>query len=330
MALTQEQITFAGVYGELKHVANRFFTRRIKNGKIPFLTNAQTISYEEVKKELKKAKILRREEEFPVAKIGGSVVKAVTPEVIKESITFLPTDQLNRQPGEQICINGKVVDKRTYERDRRISTIKQSIETVAEEISSSVFLKGLYKSPDTLNEVKYTFNTAETVNKSDIADWAIWITKQVSDFSKDRKVQPTEILVGENIFNDILQTYNASSNKIIPATATRKITEDGQWELHLGLFGFDFVMLPQATDTEGKTIDTKNLIMIYNDQAYIPAYAGLVNVIGGETIMEAVDVLIRETPANPKTGIKETLGESAYCPIITNPSLIKQYKVTGL
>ena len=44
MALTQEQITFAGVYGELKHVANRFFTRRIKNGKIPFRTNAQTIS----------------------------------------------------------------------------------------------------------------------------------------------------------------------------------------------------------------------------------------------------------------------------------------------
>lgn len=330
MALTQEQIVMAGVYGEIRHVANRFFTRRIKNGKIPLLTNAETISYEEVKKELKKAKILRREEEFPIAKIGGSVVKSVTPEVIKESIPFFPKDQLNRQPGEQIFIGGRLIDKRTYERDRRISTIKQSIEAITEEISTSVFLKGLYKSPDTLNEVKYTFNAAETVNKSDIVDWAIWTTKQVNDFSKDRKVQPTEILVGENVFNDILQTYNASSNKIIPATATRKITEDGQWELHLELFGFDFVMLPQATDTEGKTIDTKNLMMMYNDQAYYPAYAGVVNVVGTEAIMEATEVLIRETPPHPKTGIRETLGESAYCPIITNPSLIKQFKITGL
>jgi|GEM_PF-5238468 len=330
MALTQEQITFIGVYNEIPHVVNRFFTRRIKNGKIPFITNMETISFEEVKKQLKKAKILKREEEFPVAKTGGSVVKAVTPEVIKESMICLPTDQINREPGEATYINGRVVDKRTYERDRRIAAIKQSIEIVTEEISAGVFLKGKYKSPDTTNETEFTYPTPESVTRASIKEWAIWFTKKINDFSKDKKVQVTEILVGENVFNDILATYNASSNKVIPASAKRVKTEDEQWELHLEAFGFDFVMTPQATDTEGNAIDTKDSIMLYNTQAFLPAYAGVVNVVGEEATMEAIDVLIRETPADKKTGIKETLGESAYCPIITNPTLIKTYKVTGL
>lgn len=328
--LTAQQQAFIGVYGKIPHVTNRFFTRRIKKGKIPYITNMKTINFEELESFSKKAKILQREAEFPLIKLNGSKIQAVTPEVIKIAFPFEPEDQLNREPGQPIYINGKKVDNRTFERDRRIAGIKQAIETVSEEISAGIFLKGSYKSIDTQNEVTYTYPVATSVARATIEDWAIWFTKQINEFSKKRKVQVTEILVGENVFNDILKTYNATSNKIIPANARRVNTEDGQWELHLEVFGFDFTMIPQVTDTEGNPIDMSNSIMFYNELAFLPAYAGVRNVVNGVASMEAIDVLIRETSANEKTGLAETLGESAFCPMVINPTLVKQIKVTGL
>lgn len=331
MALTQEQEAMVGVYGQVPHVVNRFFTRRIKKGKIPFLTNMQTINFEVVEDFARKAKILQRGAEFPKAKLNGSAIKAVTPEVIKDSFPFFATDELNRQAGMPVYVNGKKVDNRTYERDRRIAGLKQSIETVQEEISAGVFLKGTYKSPDTKNEVKYTFPSEKTIAKTAVGDdWAIWLTKQVNEFTKNRKVSVSEILVGEKIFNDLVKSYNAISNQIVPASVKRVQTEDGDFELHFNPFGFDLVMIPQVTDTEGNSIDFSDKIVFYNDLAYLPAYAGVTNVVNGIASFEAIDVLVRETSADQKTGEAETLGESAYCPLVVNPSLVKVVKITGL
>ena len=330
MALTQQQEAMVGVYGQLPHVVNRFFTRRIKRGKIPYITNMTTINYEVLKEFVRKAKILQRGAEFPIAKLNGSVIKSVTPEVIKDSFPFFVTDELNRQAGMSIYVNGKKVDNTTYERDRRIAGLKQSIETVQEEISAGVFLKGTYKSPDTKNEVKYDFAKETSVAKTAVGDWAIWLTKQINEFTKKSKVPVSEILVGEKIFNDLLKTYNAVSNKVIPAQVNRVKTEDGDFELHFNAFGFDLVMIPQISDTEGNTIDFSDKIIFYNDLAYLPAYAGVLNVVNGVASMEAIDTIIRETDADRETGEAKTLGESAYCPIVVNPSLIKIVKITGL
>lgn len=89
-------------------------------------------------------------------------------------------------------------------------------------------------------------------------------------------------------------------------------------------------MIPQVTGTDGALIDCSKKIVIYNDLAFLPAFAGLVNVTDGVSTMEAIDVLIRETSANEKTGEAETLGESGYCPIVVNPSLIKIIEVQDL
>lgn len=330
MALTQKQEAWIGVYGTIPNVVNRFFTRRIAKGKIPYVTNLETIVFEQVEKFVRKSKILQRGSEFPKAKLNGSSIKSVTPEIIKDSFPFFPTDGINKQAGQPVYVNGKKVDNFTYERDRRIAGLKQSISTTIEEISAGVFLKGSYKSPDTTNEVTYTFPTNKTIAKADIEDWAIWTTKSVNEFTKNRKVSVTEVLVGEKVFYEILKAYNTSSNKVIPAQAEKVTTSDGDYELHLRVFGFDFVMIPSVTDTEGKLIDFSTKILFYNSLAYLPTYAGLVNVVNGKPSMEAIDVLIRETSANEKTGEAETLGESGYCPIIVNPSLIQVYNVTGL
>lgn len=330
MALTKQQEEFIGVYGKLPHVVNRFFTRRIKKGKIPFVTNMQTIVFEEVEKFVRKAKILQRGAEFPIAKLNGSKIKSVTPEIIKDSFPFFATDELNRQPGMPVYVNGQKVDNKTYERDRRIAGLKQSIDTLSEEISAGVFLEGKYVSPDTQNEVTFTYPSAKSVAKTDIKDWAIWFTQKVNEFSKDRKVSVSEILVGEKIFYDILQAYNKASNKAITVSPKRVQTEDGQFELQLDVFGFIFTLIPKVTNTQGQVINFDDKIMFYNDLAFLPTYAELVNVVGGVPTMEAIDVLIRETSANEKTGEAETLGESGYCPIIVNPSLIDVIQVTGL
>ena len=331
MALTAQQIAMIGVYGKLPNGVTNFFTRRIARGVIPFITNMTTISFEEVEKFAKNAKILQRGAEFPTAKLNGSIIKAVTPEVIKSSIPFFAEDQLNRQAGQTIYINGKQVDNRTYERDRRISLIKQSIETVREEISAGVMLQGTYKSPDTGNEVKFNkFPTGTSIAKTTVKNWSIFTTKKINEFNKENKVQVSEILVGENVFYDIIKDYNTQANVMFPATPKRIQTEDGQWELQVEAFGFTYILIPSTVNTEGTEIDTKNYFMIFNDQAFLPTYAGVVNVENGVATMEAIDTLVRETPADSKTGISETLGESAYCPVIPNPSLINLFKITGI
>lgn len=331
MALNAQQVAWLGIYAGLPMTVTQFFVRRIAEGKIPFVTNAKTIDYEEIKDHVVKAKILKRGEKFPVSKLNGSVIKGVTPEVIKDSIPFTPYDTLNRLPGQEVYINGTKVDHKKYEEDKRIAYLKVSIPVVQEEIAAGVFLEGKYVSPDTGNEVTYTAYPSEDVAVTEIKEWGIWTTLKVGEFTKDTKVRVDEILVGKDVFYKILTDYNKSSNKVVTVTPSRIQTKDGDYELHLNIFGFNFVMIPDAADTQGKLIDTSNWFQLRNNGAVIPAFAGVVNVDEkGESTLEATDLIIRQTKADQETGEAKQLGESAYCPIVVNPNVVKTYKITGL
>lgn len=330
MALNAQQIAWLGIYNDLPMTVTTFFLRRIARGKIPYVVNTKSIDYEEVKKHAIKAKILKRGEKFPTSRLNGSVIKGVTPEVIKDSIPFTPYDALNRLPGQEVYINGKKVDHKKYEEDKRIASLKVSVPVVQEEIAAGVFLEGKYVSPDTGNEVTYTAYPNESVAVADIKEWGIWTTTKINEFITENKVRVDEILVGKDVFYKILTDYNKSSNKVITATPKRVQTQDGDYELHLDVFGFNYVMIPDTTDTQGKAIDTANWFQLRNDAAVIPAFAGVVNVVNGQSTLEAADLIIRETPADPETGEAKTLAESAYCPIVVNPNIVKTYKVTGL
>lgn len=330
MALNAQQIAWLGIYNDLPMTVTTFFLRRIARGKIPYVVNTKSIDYEEVKKHAIKAKILKRGEKFPTSRLNGSVIKGVTPEVIKDSIPFTPYDALNRLPGQEVYINGKKVDHKKYEEDKRIASLKVSVPVVQEEIAAGVFLEGKYVSPDTGNEVTYTAYPSENVAVADIKEWGIWTTTKINEFITENKVRVDEILVGKDVFYKILTDYNKSSNKVITATPKRVQTQDGDYELHLEVFGFNYVMIPDTTDTQGNAIDTANWFQLRNDAAVIPAFAGVVNVENGQSTLEAADLIIRETPADPETGEAKTLAESAYCPIVVNPNIVKTYKVTGL
>lgn len=330
MALNAQQIAWLGIYGDLPTSVAQFFVRRIARGKIPYVVNTKTIDYEEVKNHVVKAKILKRGEKFPVSKLNGSVIKGVTPEVIKDSIPFTPYDALNRLPGQEVYINGKKVDHKKYEEDKRIASLKVSIPVVQEEIAAGVFLEGKYVSPDTGNEVTYTKYPTEDVAVADIKEWGIWTTGIMNKFTRETKTRVDEILIGKDVFYKIMADYNKSSNKLVAASPTRVQTPDGDYELHLNVFGFNFVLIPDTTDTQGNPIDTANWFQLRNDAAVIPAFAGVVNVDNGVSTLEAADLIIRETPADNETGEAKTLAESAYCPIVVNPNIVKTYKVTGL
>lgn len=330
MALNAQQIAWLGIYGDLPTTVTQFFVRRIARGKIPYIVNTKTIDYEEVKDHVVKAKILKRGEKFPVSKLNGSVIKGVTPEVIKDSIPFTPYDALNRLPGQEIYINGKKVDHKKYEEDKRIASLKISVPVVQEEIAAGVFLEGKYVSPDTGNEVTYTQYPSENVAATDIKEWGIWTTEIINKFTKETKTRVDEILVGKDVFYKMIADYNKTSNKVVAASPARIQTPDGDYELHLSVFGFNFVLIPDTVDTQGNPIETSNWVQLRNDGAVIPAFAGVVNVDKGVSTMEAADLIIRETPADSETGEAKTLAESAYCPIVVNPNIVKTYKVTGL
>lgn len=327
--LNKKQEVWIGVYNGLPMPCSQFFFRRIAQGKIPFITNGTTIVFEEIKKHAVKAKILKRGDKFPTATVDGSVIKSVTPEVIKDSVSFTPYDSLNRQPGQQVYVNGKKINNEDYERDRRMSTLKSSISSVQEEIAASVFLQAKYVSPDTKNEVTYTPYKKETIAKTEIKDWGLWTAEVAGKFQKETKMRVDEILVGSNIFYAILSEYN-NQKKVMTATPSRVETADGDYELHLNIFGFTYILLPPATDTDGTEIITENWFQLRNNSAVIPAFAGVVNVENGQSTLEGIDVLIRETNADQETGEAKTLAESAYCPIVVNSNAVLTYEITGL
>lgn len=320
-----------GVYNDLPYQVVRFFMRRLAKGTIPYLTNSKTLTYEELTDFAKKAKILKRGEKFPSAKLEGSVIRAVTPEVIKDAIPFEADDQLNRQEGAAIYFGGKKIDNATYERDKRIASLKLTITTVQEEIATGVFLKGMYKSPATGNKVEYVnFPTGKNIAVATVKDWGVWLAKMMNAFVRAKKVRVDEILVGEDVFYAIINSYNLNKDNAISVSPTKKTTEDGDFELTINIFGIDITMIPPANDTEGKPIVTNEWVMLYNNNAYLPAFSGVKNVVKGVSSMEAVDILIRETSADEETGDSKTLAESGYCPVVTNPKLIEIYKMTGL
>jgi hypothetical protein len=295
------------------------------------MTNAITINYEEIKNHAIKAKILKRGEKFPVAKLDGSVVKSVTPEMIKDSIPFSAYDSINRMPGQFIYVNGQKIDQAKYEEDKRISALKTSVTVVQEEISAGVFLQGKYVSPDTGNEVAYTPYQCEEIAVTEIKEWSIWASEVTQKFTNLTKVRVDEILVGKDVFYKILADYNKSSNKVMnTVTPSRIQTADGDFELHINVFGFNFIMIPGATNPKGENIETNNWFQLRNDAAVIPAFAGVVNVNKGVSTLEAIDVIIRETAADDETGGAKTLAESGYCPVVVNPNIVKTYKITGM
>lgn len=329
--LNAQQIALLGVYGAAKPVVTTFYLRRILSNKMPYITNMETIAYEEIEKYVRQAHILRRGDKFPVTMLNGSVIKSVTPEVLKDSVPFKAGDMLNRQPGQYVFINGMKVDNRQYEQDRRVEKLKVSLLTAKEAISASVFLKGTYMSKQTNNKVTYTYPTAKTVTKATLEKFEKWLIDEMNDFVKTTNAPVTEILIGANIFNFLRELYNPSSNEIMgKAQITINKAEDGQEEMSIKVMGKTFTLFGPAYDVKGDPINTDDEIMFYNTAAFLPAYAGVVNVLNGVSMMEAVTELLRELPADPETGESKTLIESSYCPIIVNSGYIKTYKVTGL
>lgn len=329
MALTRQQEAFLQVYNEMPAVVFMFFYRRIMKGTIPFMTNSETINYDVVKDKAVKAKILRRGDQFPVVTSRGFKRDAVTPEVLKESVPFFPEDQLKMTPGS-VYIGGVKIDNRKYQEDKRLEIIKQSLSTTQEEIAASVFLQGKYTSPDTNNTVTYTgFPTGSSVAFTDIKDFTVWFTTIKNAFLKAGKQMPSEVLVGQKVFEAIINKYNSNNSNAIKITTSSIMTPDGE-EMHANIGGHNIVMMPQGTDASGATIDNSTWVMLYHDNAYQPAFAGVRNVVSGTAMLEATDVLIRETAANEETAEAKTLGESAYCPVVTNLNLIKLYKLTGI
>lgn len=329
--LNVQQVSLLGIYGAAKPNVTTFYLRRILANKMPYITNMPTIAYEEIEKYVRQAHILRRGDKFPVATLNGSILQAVTPEVIKDSIPFFPLDMVNRQAGQYVYINGTKVDNRQYEQDRRVEKLKVSTLTTKEAISASVFLTGKYKSKQTKNTITYTYPTATSVAKTTIEDFEKWLIDEMNEFVKKNNVSVSEILIGSKILKFLKELYNPSSNEIMgKAQITTTKAEDGQEELSIKIMGKTFTMFGPAYDTEGNEINTDDRMTFYHTNAFLPAYAGVVNVLNGTAVMEAVTELLRETPADPETGEAKTLIESAYCPIIVNPGYIKNYKVTGL
>lgn len=330
--INTQQIAWSGIYNLIKPTIRKYFFKKINAGTSPYMTNMESIAYDEVEKTARQAHILRREDKFPVVQLNGSATRAVKPEVLKDSIPFSAADQTVVQPRNLTLYKGNVVDYRTYERDARLEKLRNSIDAAQEAIATDVFLTGKYKSKQTGDTVTYTFpSTTSITAATDFTNPVMWFSDMQNTFNDDSKLTIGHMLVGQKVFEYIIDKYNVRSNQVEGQTRIRSEKDsDGFINMYIDLFGYTIELLPNGYGVDEKKIDTSKLIYIYNDAAFLPAYAGVTNVTGGKASREIADVLIRETQADEETGYAKTLAESAYCPIVVYPKAIKIFKVTDL
>lgn len=327
--ITKEQISFLEVFQIAPVAAQNFFTTLLAMGVSPYTTITDTIAYDEVKKVLAEAKILPRGAKFPIGKQDGKTRKAVTPDIIKSSIPFSSADGLEDVKGT-VVMNGKPIDRKDKKRNERIQKIKLGITQSTESIAAEMFFNQTY-SPEQGSAIKFT--TAKAVAKSytstNTERFEDYARKQEQAYQVANYVYPTHRFIGADIFNQLIANEEAKQS---PVTITQIGVETiGNTEVQFLIKnGKKFYVLPSAVDAKGNAISTDGLFILYNNNAIIPGYVGLNNVVGGIASMEEADVLVRETLADQETGYAKTLGESGYIPILVNPTMIWKHTITGV
>ncbi|MBN1469535.1 MAG: hypothetical protein JXM74_04675 [Fusobacteriaceae bacterium] len=327
--ITKEQISFLEVFQIAPVAAQNFYTTLLATGVSPYTTITDTIAYDEVEKVMAEAKILPRGAKFPIGKQEGKIRKATTPDIIKSSIPFGSADGLEDIKGS-IVIGGKPVDRKDKKRNERIQKIKLGITQSTEAIATEMFFNQTY-SPEQGKPIKFTSATAiakeyKSTNTERFEDFA---RVQEQKYQQKNYMYPTHRFIGADIFNQLIANEESKNS---PVSITQIGVEMiGNTEVQFLIKnGKKFYVLPSGVDAKGKAISTDGLFILYNNNAIIPGYVGLNNVVGGIASREEADVLIRETTADEETGDAKTLGESGYIPILVNPGMIWKHTITGV
>lgn len=327
--ITKEQISYLEVYQIAPIATQDFYFRLLAMGVSPYTTISDTIAYDEVKKVMAEAKILPRGAVFPIGKQDGKERKAVTPDIIKSSIPFGSADGLEDIKGS-VVMNGKPIDRKDKKRNERIQKIKLGITQTLEAISAEMFFKQTY-SPEQGSPIKFTSAKliSKTFEQENIERFEDYARVQEQEYQKENYMYPTHRFIGADIFNQIIKVEEEKNS---PITITQiGVEQMGNTEVqYLIKNGRKFYVLPSAIDAKGNAINTEGLFILYNNNAIIPGYVGLTNVVDGKASMIEADVLIRETPADSETGYSKTLGESGYIPILVNPKMIWKHSITGV
>jgi len=327
--MTGEQISYLEIYQIAPVAAQKFYFALLGTGVSPYTTITDTIAYDEVQKVLAEAKILPRGAKFPIGKQDGKIRKAVSPDVIKSSIPFGSADGLQDVVGT-VVINGKPIDRKDKNRNDRIQKIKLGITQSQEAISAEMFFNQTY-SPEQGSVIKFT--SAKAIAKAFAAGnterFEDYVRTQEEEYQTENALYPSHRFIGYDIFNQWITNEEAKNSPItVSQIGVEKLGDTEIQYIIKG--GKKFHVLPSARDAKGKQISTDGLFILYNNNAIIPGYAGLNNVINGKGVMEEADLIIRELSADEETGYAKTLGESAYIPILVNPKMIWKHKITGV
>lgn len=310
---------------------SKFFQRRIENMKAPFVTNAKVIHFEEVENYATYLQILRRYDKHPILQRPGGSFGSIKPDVIKGAELIEPDDTLAQQPGTNQIINGKIINSSQVEKDRKIQKIKTSYELTKEEMCKNVFLVGKLTSRETGQPWTFTSGyTGENFTTAQLtAEFETVITDIKNDYLKKNNVPIHEFLVGQKWFNLLKELYNPRSNEIMGKAYMGKVKNaDGVDEIFIDILTDRFTLLPSQTLWDGTKVDTSGWLYAYHPFAFIPCYAGVVNVVNGQGMLVAAQAQLREIKIDEETGIKKILFDSAFLPVGIRPELVNIHKMT--
>lgn len=325
--MTKKQAELIGVFSAIPAKAiDTYYLDKFNN---VFTTIGETIQYDELGTELISLGIIRRGTELPKIKVDGFTRNSVTPDIIGGKSTFTTNDLLQLQPGQvETVVNGQIVNNYQAIVDRHLTKLKIGYLNTATTMAAEVFLKGKCKLPDSnaVIDYGYTEPTEKTFKKKEI-DWTKFVLELVEEYRKENKIYPTTIEVDSEIFKEMIQN-DVFRDQVKAFNHGNLKTSNGRpAQPVINILGYDVKSLVPAVDSDGKEIDTKNLIYVSSNVEFVKGYTGIpyaednkLKIFSGEYF---VDEITKKDPDSVSIGL-----QSGFVPIIPIAKRVMRYKLT--
>ncbi|WP_064610394.1 major capsid protein [Streptobacillus moniliformis] len=316
-------------YGlDITKTVRKYFSNKFKND---YTTVNTVIKYDDLIHSLSLLEVVPRDTKAPILKQDGFVRKTVEPDVIKGTQVITPEELSKMQAGQvETYIKGEKVNNSDIVYNRKMQALKIAYERTVEAMATDLYLNGKLVFKNSGNE--FTIGSDDEISVTEkqftkkTEEFTTFLIDLITKFEKENTVLPNTIEIGTDLFKYLMSDETFS--RTIRTFNHGGINKGDNSEYPtFGLLNYQIKVLPLATGVDGKTIETKNLLILSNDSEFTNVYAGLGVKEGDKVKMIEADVYINEKAEDDPVRQKITL-QSAYMPIIPLPKRVKRYKVT--
>ena len=253
------------------------------NKNAPFMTISDSYNMQDLISEMVTLSIVPRGTKAPDIKINGHRTSNVRPDIIKGSATLTALENLEIQAGQTaMFFNGQVIENGQYLDEKKLGMLKSGYVNTKASMCAELFLTQKITLP--ISKAKVDFGSYTAIAKTftkGTNNWEIFFLDLIDEYVELNKMYPTKIEVDKSILKALIVDEKLSKQQIaysivdiIPQKTLEKRYP------HVNILNMQIETLVPATDSQGKKIDTEDMIYVSNDAEFLETYVGLEVVVG--------------------------------------------------